>query len=222
MGRFNQYARKLDAILKDTRAEFVLANEKLRSAKATLDKWEHEARTTWGAKKIEAEHKLAVARDDYKAAQAAFKVEKQRIYDAYTKSVADLTEKYTAAVAAFYAMDNSKVNADAITMLQSGIMTASDYEKFADTFRDNGTMLRMGAKYAHEAAQNTNDPEQRQRMTVFAASIEHAEANANAAWDNLVRTANTYTCVRSGGDPDTVVKIMSNWDERMTDAVDEF
>lgn len=158
MSKYNHYAKKLDTTFRAAQEAYEAEVQKLAAAQAARDK-----AFAWSAEKavgIEADLQAAqrhAATIALQAAQEQFNKAARKIVEGYRISVTAMKEEVAQAVSAANLVDPAAVDSNALALLNSGIMTSSDYEHMCETFRDNATMRRLIGKYAHDAAEAKRD-----------------------------------------------------------------
>lgn len=138
MSKFNQFARRLDKVVKD-------AAEELKNAKAVVIDAEHIAEKANNRRGLNAETrleasmadaKLQKARDDYRSVK--FCTEKIR------DAVADIRKEFIAAVDEEYAAKPADVDLQTVELLRSGVLEERDYINLLNN-APNRTMKKMVA-----------------------------------------------------------------------------
>ena len=152
MSKYNAYAKKLDAAFKAAQEAYKAEAEKLTAAqKARNDAFAYSPGAPVGnaailqqAQRQQAEAALAVAKDDFKARSRS-------IVSDYVNQVEKLRQELKAAVDSENLVDPAAIDSGAMALLNSGIMTAADFQHMAEQFKDNATMRRLIGSYAGKA-----------------------------------------------------------------------
>ena len=144
MSKYNSYAKKLDAAFRVAQEAYAAEVAKLNAAQKARDAafaWSPERAQGIAASLEQAERQAATIA--LQAAQEAFIKAARQIMDDYRGSVESLKQELSQAVSAATLVDPAAVDANALALLNSGIMKAADYRHMLDQFTDNPTMRRM-------------------------------------------------------------------------------
>lgn len=216
MSKFNNYARKLDQMARETFAALVTAKEALTKAEAEKRAYPRSGGLVSGdyaIKSAKAETAYLEAEKQYKAARenAAEKVDSLRRMRAELQREIDDN----------YSVNPAALDTNSMELLKSGIMKAGDYSRMYDAAKnaDNITMLRMIGKYAKEAAeleiQNGGKYSEDVRILhgVAHAAQQSGGGDTLAAFDYLT---DAFTrCTRN-------TAMIPRWDELTADKVENF
>lgn len=151
MSKFNEYARKLDAIAN-------AAFKESKDAAAALERAERAKRqNTQRAGAVSADYAAASARaqaDYFDAIHRQNDVRNKMDDGEYRQQIKKLRGDLEAAVNAAYQVQPNQIDANALELLKSGIMTADEYKTMLEKAVSNGnaTMVRLIGKYADSAA----------------------------------------------------------------------
>lgn len=216
MSKFNNYARKLDQMARETFEALATAKEALTKAEAAKRAYPRSGGLVSGdyaLKSAKAEAAYFEAEKQYKAARAdaAAKV------DSVRRMRAELQQEIEAA----YSVNPAALDANTMELLKSGIMKAADYTRVYNAAKkaDNNTMMRMIGKYAKEAAeleiQNGGKYSEDVRILhgIAHAANQSSGANTLAAFDYL--TDAFARCTRNEA-------MIPRWNELTVDKVENF
>lgn len=149
MTRYNDYAKRIDAAARDALAVIVAADERVKRA----EKLAQDANASHDARRIHhAKGDLLDAQDEVRAARKSA--------ENTLEIIGGIRKELGAAIDRDNIVNESDVDAAAVELLRSGVMTPADYNAMANRFSSNRTMLRLCAKYAQDAAreaQSAND-----------------------------------------------------------------
>lgn len=106
-----------------------------------------------------AEIQMKMANEDYKKGFAVLK-ETQKI------KTAEIMEQLKTVTADYFLADAQKIDATALQLINSGIMTAADMQNMASQFRGNPTMLKLIDKHAQTAAEKATGGEKVKYLAV--------------------------------------------------------
>lgn len=207
MSKYNEYARKLDEA-------FRKAQEEYESIVAVLDNARERA------KKYSNKPRDAVSRAEYEAAQKSlaraketFKQKAYAICERYEAEVNRLTDSLTKAVKAGGSVNPSEVDANALELLKSGIMTAADCESMMEQFKDNRTMKRLIAEYAQTAQPNGLDRAEATALRSIALNTVQEDNALLTTWKELSDASKIYLGSRSPTHVNYVKDMQAHWDD---------
>lgn len=144
--------------------------------------------------------------------------------DDYRDSVENLKQELSQAVSAATLVDPAAVDANALALLNSGIMKAADYRHMLDHFADNPTMRRMIGKYAGEAAAAARD--NRQESAALRAVHIEAGRDSYSVIDTFNALADASIRYLGASAPDRhtySLQMQSHWnDGDIREAIDTF
>ena len=207
MSQYNKYAQRLDTAFKTAREEYMEAWNQLQAAqKANTDAQAWRAETYRG--------------ENDRAAESRVWAEFDRQKDAIRR---DLESK----VRASSTVDPDAIDANALELLKSGILTADDVFSLVDKYDSNITMLRLISKTAKELADDKNtDAKTRGQLYVLCSQIGSGKNSTMRNFDDLVEISN-YCSGRGGGGtqrttPAHTVAMAGKWEELSGNAVVNF
>ena len=153
MSKFNNYARKLNEIANATFEEYRRAEAAVKSAESRHNAYPRRngADPAYMAKSARAEADLAEARN-------AFDQMRRHLFDDKRKEIAAVREELEKAVFDAFAADPKAVDMNTLALMNSGILTAAEYNRLIDasTAAGNHTMVRLLAQSA-KGADKVND-----------------------------------------------------------------
>ena len=215
MSQYNKYAQRLDTAFKTAREEYMEAWNQLQAAqKANTDA------QAWRAETYRGENDLLEAEHTFRAAESRVWAEFDRQKDAIRR---DLESK----VRASSTVDPDAIDANALELLKSGILTADDVFSLVDKYDSNITMLRLISKTAKELADDKNtDAKTRGQLYVLCSQIGSGKNSTMRNFDDLVEISN-YCSGRGGGGtqrttPAHTVAMAGKWEELSGNAVVNF
>ena len=154
MSKFNNYARKLNEIANATFEEYRRAEAAVKSAESRCNAFPRRngADSSYLAKSARAEADLCEARN-------AFDQMRRHLFDDRRKEIAAVREELEKALGDEYAADPSKVDMNTLALMNSGILTAAEYNRLIDSANaaGNHTMVRLLAQSAKDRADKVND-----------------------------------------------------------------
>lgn len=152
MSKFNDYARKLNEIANATFEEYRRAEAALKSAESRYNAYPRRngADPSYLAKSARAEADLAEARN-------AFEQVRRHLFDDKRREIAAVRAELETALGNEYAADPSKVDMNTLALMNSGILTAAEYNRLIDSANaaGNHTMVRLLAQSAADMAEKT-------------------------------------------------------------------
>lgn len=224
MSQYNKYAQRLDTAFKTAREEYMEAWNQLQAAqKANTDAQAWRAETYRGENDLrrqQARAQLLEAEHTFRAAVSRVWAEFDRQKDAIRR---DLESK----VRASSTVDPDAIDANALELLKSGILTADDVFSLVDKYDSNITMLRLISKTAKELADDKNtDAKTRGQLYVLCSQIGSGKNSTMRNFDDLVEISN-YCSGRGGGGtqrttPAHTVAMAGKWEELSGNAVVNF
>ena len=213
MSRFNSYAKKVDALARSAFEEFLEAEKKFKAADA-----ERKKHPQGGYSTAEAAAKSARVHADFLRAKADLEAARKAL-SAHSEEIGQLRRTLEDEVESYYAADPSAVDASTIALLQSGILSASEYNRLLENAKGSGnfTMARLVAKSAGDAAEEVarkygeNDSKARELRRV---SYNNSDGGADtmARFDYL---ANVFS--RTCNNP----SMIGDWNDLTEHIVDE-
>ena len=224
MSQYNKYAQRLDTAFKTAREEYMEAWNQLQAAqKANTDAQAWRAETYRGENDLrrqQARAQLLEAEHTFRAAESRVWAEFDRQKDAIRR---DLESK----VRASSTVDPDAIDANALELLKSGILTADDVFSLVDKYDSNITMLRLISKTAKELADDKNtDAKTRGQLYVLCSQIGNGKNSTMRNFDDLVEISN-YCSGRGGGgtqrtNPSHTAAMAGKWEELSGNAVENF
>lgn len=154
MSKLNSYARNLDAIAREyfdaytkARSEFDTAESLYKANKRPHGTWKTDAETMARAARAEA---------DFVVAKAELDRVSRKLPTQYRQRIAEERKALEKAADNALAADPSQIDHDVMTLLNSGILTAGEYDRLLTEANQVGniTMARLIAKAAERAAKD--------------------------------------------------------------------
>ena len=211
MSRYNNYAKSLDRAFKEARDEHTRLVSELSKAKAEL-----ESAKTWRPNESKQEKETAIMRATvaYKDAENALR--NSTAWESFNAKRSELRAALAAELQANSIVDPDAIDAAALKLLESGVMTSADYSAFAVKFDNNGTMLRLIARYASEAVKNTEDRTEAANLNAIALVCRSGQGKTLREWDNLSEIADrcsgqSITGARGGADH--IANMAAHWED---------
>ena len=154
MGKFYNYAQRMNEIAHATFAEYREKSDAVKSAESKYRAYPRRsgADPSYMAKSARAEADLAEAR-------AQFEHCRRHLFEERQRDVAVIRAELVEALNKEYAADPSKVDMQTLELLRSGIMSADEYGRLIDAAASSGnhTMVRLIAKSAADMAEKATD-----------------------------------------------------------------
>lgn len=211
MSQYNHYAKDLDAAFKAARDEHASLVSELSKAKAEL---EHAKAWKPGEDKQEKETAIMRATVAYKDAENVLR--NSTAWESFNTKRRELRAALASELQANSIVDPDAIDTAALKLLESGVMTAADYSAFAVKFDNNGTMLRLIARYASEAAKNTENRAESANLNAIALDCRSGQGRTLREWDNLSEIADrcsgqSITGARGGADH--IANMAAHWED---------
>lgn len=219
MSKYSSYAERLDTAFKDARKRFEDAYDAVEMAKAGIESAKSEENPRDRALLIEE------GTVNLHKAEAALDLVNSGVWPALDDAVTSLTVKLKEAVKADSIADPSDIDANGLTLLQSGVLRIDEIEHLLDLYSDNVTMSRIIGKYAKTAADGEKDHEKRRRLEMIARKVDEGANIVLAAWDGLleaVRVCSGRSRGEAKPDPSFVHTIAKRWEQLTEDTVESF
>ena len=154
MSKFNSYARKVNEIANAAFAEYREKEAAVKSAESRYNAHPRRngADPAYMARSARAEADLCEARN-------AFDQMRRHLFDDKRKEIAAVREELEKAVFDAFAADPKAVDMNTLALMNSGILTAAEYNRLIDasTAAGNHTMVRLLAQSAKDRADKVND-----------------------------------------------------------------
>lgn len=154
MSKFNNYAKKLNEIANATFEEYRRAEAAVKSAESRSKEYPRRngADPSYLAKSARAEADLAEAR-------SAFEQVRRHLFDDKRREIAAVRAELVTALGNEYAADPKAVDMNTLALMNSGILTAAEYNRLIDSANaaGNHTMVRLLAQSAKDRADKVND-----------------------------------------------------------------
>ena len=214
MSRFNSYAKRLDEMAKAALNEH---KAKAEAYKAAMDKESSFPKNMKGIlPKYAADH--AVARQKMLEARDEYQNSKKHLEEV-RRELLGLRKELAADIDAAYSADPTKIDANVLELLRSGILTPREYNKLIDDAHaaENPTLARVIGRYADEAAQVADNNNDRTKANELRVAARKARANnGSSSLDTFDSLISLYDrCTTSGS-------LISKWDEIAGEAIDNF
>lgn len=152
MSKFNNYAKRMNEIANATFEEYRRAEAAVKSAESRYNAYPRRngADPAYMAKSARAEADLAEARN-------AFDQMRRHLFDDKRREIAAVRAELEKALGDEYAADPSKVDMNTLALMNSGILTAAEYNRLIDasTAAGNHTMVRLLAQSASDMAEKS-------------------------------------------------------------------
>ena len=154
MGKFNNYAKRMNEIANAAFAEYREKEAAVKSAESRHNAYPRRngADPAYMAKSARAEADLAEARN-------AFDQMRRHLFDDKRREIAAVRVELEKAVFDAFAADPKSVDGNTLALMNSGIMTADEYSRLIDSAIASGnyTMTRLLAKSAADMAEKVTD-----------------------------------------------------------------
>ena len=211
MGKFNNYAKKLNEIANATFTEYREKSDAVKSAESRHNAYprRNNADPAYMAKSARAEADLAEARN-------AFEQMRRHLFDDKRREIAAVRAELEKAVFDAFAADPKSVDNNTLALMNSGIMTANEYSRLIDSAIASGnyTMTRLLAKSAADMAEKVNDSDVARSYRLVSHKGKGVDGREYLqAFDFLTDTFNR--CERN-------FALSTKWDELTSPVVDSF
>ena len=211
MSRFNDYAKKLNEIANATFEEYRRAEAAVKSAESRYNAHPRRngADPAYMARSARAEADLCEARN-------AFDQMRRHLFDDKRREIAAVRAELEKAVFDAFAADPKAVDMNTLALMNSGILTAAEYDRLIDasTAAGNHTMVRLLAQSAKDRADKVNDSDTAREYRLVAQKGKGANGREFLeAFDYMGDVFNR--CERN-------FSLAGKWDELTADVVENF
>ena len=211
MSKFNSYARKVNEIANAAFAEYREKEAAVKSAESRYNAYPRRngADPAYMAKSARAEADLAEARN-------AFDQMRRHLFDDKRREIAAVRAELEKAVFDAFAADPKAVDMNTLALMNSGILTAAEYNRLIDasTAAGNHTMVRLLAQSAKDRADKVNDSDTAREYRLVAQKGKGANGREFLeAFDYMGDVFNR--CERN-------FSLAGKWDELTADVVENF
>ncbi len=224
MSQYNKYAQRLDTAFKTAREEYMEAWNQLQAAqKANTDAQAWRAETYRGENDLRRQR----AKAELLEAEHTFKATESRVWAEFDRQKEAIRRELESDVRASSTVDPDAIDANALELLKSGILTADDVFSLVNKYDANVTMLRLISKHAKELADDKNtDAKTRGQLYVLCSQIGNGKNSTMRNFSDLVEISN-YCSGRGGGGtqrttPAHTVAMAGKWEELASTAVENF
>lgn len=224
MSQYNKYAQRLDTAFKTAREEYMEAWNQLQAAqKANTDAQAWRAETYRGENDLRRQR----AKAELLEAEHTFKATESRVWAEFDRQKEAIRRDLESDVRASSTVDPDAIDANALELLKSGILTADDVFSLVNKYDANVTMLRLISKHAKELADDKNtDAKTRGQLYVLCSQIGNGKNSTMRNFSDLVEISN-YCSGRGGGGtqrttPAHTVAMAGKWEELASTAVENF
>ena len=211
MSRFNSYAKRMNEIANAAFAEYREKEAAVKSAESRYNAYPRRngADPAYLARSARAEADLCEARN-------AFDQMRRHLFDDKRKEIAAVREELEKAVFDAFAADPKAVDMNTLALMNSGILTAAEYNRLIDasTAAGNHTMVRLLAQSAKDRADKVNDSDTAREYRLVAQKGKGANGREFLeAFDYMGDVFNR--CERN-------FSLAGKWDELTADVVENF
>ncbi len=203
MSKYNEFARRLDKAFRDVVQEYNDLVMTLNAAEKEVDRYSVVHSSLEAAQKEAAVAKLKAAKEEHRW-------NARKLFDQFCRDVDGITMDLKKAAASENVVNPADIDANAMELLKSGIMTAADYAEMVNRYSGNATMLRLIAKYANETRQMVDDPIERQRIGTAMLAAQEGSTSVVERFETLAAVAKTY-CGKNA--PDSIKYVQSMQEE---------
>ena len=225
MSQYNKYAQRLDTAFKTAREEYMEAWNQLQAAqKANTDAQAWRAETYRGENDLRRQR----AKAELLEAEHTFKATESRVWAEFDRQKEAIRRDLESDVRASSTVDPDAIDANALELLKSGILTADDIFSMVNKYDSNLTMLRLISKTAKELADDKQHTDAKTRGLLYTLcnQIGNGKNSTMRNFDDLVEISN-YCSGRGGGGtqrttPAHTVAMSQKWEQLSGDMVSNF
>ena len=224
MSQYNKYAQRLDTAFKTAREEYMEAWNQLQAAqKANTDAQAWRAETYRGENDLRRQRAKAALLE----AEHTFRAAESRVWAEFDRQKESIRRDLESEVRATSTVEPDAIDANALELLKSGILTADDIFSMVGKYDSNITMLRLISKTAKELADDKSiDSATRGQLYTLCNRIRNGRNSTMRNFDDLVEISN-YCSGRGGGGtqrttPAHTVAMAGKWEELSGNTVENF
>lgn len=225
MSQYNKYAQRLDTAFKTAREEYMEAWNQLQAAqKANTDAQAWRAETYRGENDLRRQR----AKAELLEAEHTFKATESRVWAEFDRQKEAIRRDLESDVRASSTVDPDAIDANALELLKSGILTADDIFSMVNKYDSNLTMLRLISKTAKELADDKQHTDAKTRGLLYTLcnQIGNGKNSTMRNFDDLVEISN-YCSGRGGGGtqrttPAHTTAMSQKWEQLSGDMVSNF
>lgn len=222
MGKYYSYGQRLDEAFKAARDEYAKSWEKFQEAR---NRFEEAQKWHSGESQAERELSVAKAKISFVEAQQDFERVAPAIWATFNQTRAELRKGLEKEARENSLADPSAIDNGALELLKSGIMGPDDFYKMAERFDGNSTMTRLLAKFAKDAAENTDDRKSRAALNEIALTCADGLGSVMRSWDSISTIADYCSGQTHRGrrnSPEQVIAMGKWWEELSQDTLKNF
>ncbi len=222
MSKYAQYAQKLDTAFKAAREKYMEVYDAVKAAEKRVEDAKNEKDEYFRG---DADIYRAECATALRKAEIVFERTAEEIWPAFDEVRDELTAKLRAEVRADTTAAPEDIDANGLTLLQSGILRVDELEALAERYADNYTMLRILGQYAKAAADKAEDAEERARLVNISRVADGGPGVVLQTWDRLLEAAKVCSGQGHGekqGDPSFVASISKAWERLTESAIADF
>jgi hypothetical protein len=217
MTKYNHYAKELDEAFKTARAEYKKAYEEYIEAKKAFE--------ILPKLLVDVERKEKT-RHNYKLAEIKFNEANRTVWQNFNNRRAELRRQLETEVAKNGIVNPESVDMATVELLKSGVLTADDYTALAEKNDDNSTMLKLIAKYAKEAANDTErTASERGRLSAISTIAKDGKPKTIRNWDDLSTVADYCSNQRNAktaNNYEHTMQMSEAWEECSAETIANF
>ena len=225
MSQYNKYAQRLDTAFKTAREEYMEAWNQLQAAqKANTDAQAWRAETYRGENDLRRQR----AKAELLEAEHTVKATESRVWAEFDRQKEAIRRDLESDVRASSTVDPDAIDANALELLKSGILTADDIFSMVNKYDSNLTMLRLISKTAKELADDKQHTDAKTRGLLYTLcnQIGNGKNSTMRNFDDLVEISN-YCSGRGGGGtqrttPAHTTAMSQKWEQLSGDMVSNF
>lgn len=216
MSKFNHYAKEAEKVAKQAISKYDAAESNLVNAKKKMDESPVHRNTFDPIYQA----KARVIENEWQLARAEFDALRNRLPDEVKTELNAIRRELDADLRKSFAASPDQVDAGALEILKSGILTPDEYVHMIDeaAAKENFTMTRLIGKYAGDALEaevkrNGNSHEASKLRFAIARSRESGADGYLDAFDTIAYTARR--CIENPG-------MQVYWDQVVGKAIENF
>lgn len=222
MGNYSAYAKKLDTAFKKSRDMYTDAYDRLKQARQKVEDGKSLKDRRFEG---EADLERSMLETDLRRVEITFEQTSKNCWPAFNDMADELTAELQEVVAADGMANPEAIDANGLTLLQSGIaLRPEELEVLRTRYADNQTMLRILGTYVEKAFDAEQNLGKRKELAVTKQLIADGLDGVLRRWNDLLEAAKVCSGQSRDRkeDPGLVVSLSRRWEELTENVIESF
>lgn len=212
MSKYNKYAQDLDKAFKKAREAYKEEVKLLNIAERFAGKGNTNA-------------ERIASQERYNTTKSEVRRSTNKIWQDFSREAQAIREALREEIERDNMADPRAVDANALELMKTGVLTPTEYKKIAGTFKDNPTMQKLLAFYANKQAQECADDKTKVEYSIIASEIRQAPNAVLQRFDAMITSADYCSGHGTQGkynNSSYVLSMADKWEEFNGNAINEF